>query len=251
MALLEGKVAIVTGIAKGGTGWAIATTFLHEGARLVVSDIARKTLEEAIEELGQIGPVVGSLADVGRRDDAQGTVRQAISQHGRLDILVNNAVFSTPGVGLEEIDDRSIERTLGASLFGTIHHMQAAFPHLRNHGGSIINFGSRAGIDGTAGLSIYAATKEGVRGLSRSAAREWGKFGIRVNVLCPAVLSPAARTYWESVPELDARHMQEIALGYRGDALQDIAPVALFLASDQARYVTGQTINVDGGQAML
>src|SRR5262249_14570252 len=101
------------------------------------------------------------------------------------------------------------------------------------------------------GFGIYAATKEAIRGLSRVAAREWGQYGIRVNVLCPAALSPIAVTYLAEHPEQAEMYRREIALGRFGDPEQDIGPAALFLASDDSRYVTGQTINVDGGQMML
>ena len=129
--------------------------------------------------------------------------------------------------------------------------MQYAFPHLRERGGSVINFGTRQGIYGEPGDGIYGANKEGVRALSRSAAREWGQFKIRVNVINPAALSPAAAKFFAENPARGQQYMDAIALGYFGDPEGDIAPVALFLASDDSRYVTGQTLNVDGGQVML
>jgi NAD(P)-dependent dehydrogenase (short-subunit alcohol dehydrogenase family) len=129
--------------------------------------------------------------------------------------------------------------------------MQASLPHLQIQGGSVINCGSREGIVGGAGFSIYAATKEGIRGLSRSAAREWGRHGIRVNVICPAALSPAAVAYLAAHPQEDEQCRAAMGLGRFGDPDADIGAIAVFLASDASRYVTGQTINADGGQAML
>ncbi len=129
--------------------------------------------------------------------------------------------------------------------------MQSAFPHLKERGGSIVNFGTRQGIYGEPGDGIYGANKEGVRALSRSAAREWGQFGIRVNVINPAGFSPAAAHFSEQNPERWQQYMDAISLRRFGDLDTDIAPVALFLASEDSRYVTGQTINADGGQIML
>jgi NAD(P)-dependent dehydrogenase (short-subunit alcohol dehydrogenase family) len=129
--------------------------------------------------------------------------------------------------------------------------MQAVFPHMKETGGSIINFGSREGVFGGVGFGIYAATKEAIRGLSRTAAREWGKHNIRVNVICPAALSPAAVTFLADHPKEAEYYKGQIALGYFGDPAADIGPVAVFLAGPESRYVTGQTVNADGGQMML
>jgi NAD(P)-dependent dehydrogenase (short-subunit alcohol dehydrogenase family) len=248
---LSGKVAVVTGIQKGGTGYGIAMAFLREGASVLVSDIKEEKIRESVAELEKLGPVVGCVADVMKREDADRTIRTAVEKFGQLDVLVNNAVLVTPGVELQDLDDAQIRRNLGSSLYGTIYHMQAAYPHLKRRGGSIINFGSRNGLEGAVGFSMYAAAKEGVRGLSRSVAREWGRHKIRVNVICPASLSPGAKSYFDANPEVLKRALEFIPLGYFGEGYKDIAPVAVFLASEDSHYVTGQTINVDGGQAML
>lgn len=242
---------MVTGAGLGGIGFGIARTFLAEGATVVISDIAEPKLAAALAALSKIGSVAGCLADVSQRADAERTVRTAVTEFGGLDILVNNAAVSTPGIPIQDLDDDAIRLNLGSSLYGTLYHMQAAFPHLREVGGSVINFGSRNGILGASGFGLYAAAKEGIRGLSRTAAREWGQYKIRVNVICPAALSPGARAYLEANPQEAAASLETVALGYFGDPEDDISPVALFLASDESRYVTGQTINADGGQVML
>lgn len=249
---LKGKVAVITGVGSGGTGYGMASAFLEAGAAVVVSEIDEAKLETSLETLHALGPVEGCVADVSIRADADRTIALAVSRFGGLDVLINNAAAMTPGLLLESMDDAIIARDLGSSLMGTIYHMQAALPHLRARGGgSIINFGSRNGVIGAAGFSMYAAAKEGVRGLSRAIAREWGVHKIRVNVICPATLSLGARTYLQSQPGGYERAVADYALGYIGDGHDDVAPVAIFLASDDSHYVTGQTIFVDGGHTML
>ena len=251
MSMLKGKVAIVTGGGQG-VGLGIAQAFASEGINITLTGRHLDKLDKAAEELRGRGVQVLTIeADATKRADAQRAVAATVKQLGRLDILVNNAQASVPGKLLEEIDDDIINLTLGSGLLGTLYHMQAALPHLKKQGGSVINFGSREGIVGGVGFSIYAATKEGIRGLSRSAAREWGRHGIRVNVICPAALSPAAVTYLAAHPKEDEQYRAAMALGRFGDPEADIGALAVFLASDASRYVTGQTINADGGQSML
>jgi NAD(P)-dependent dehydrogenase (short-subunit alcohol dehydrogenase family) len=197
------------------------------------------------------GRVATQIADAGKRYDAKRAIDTAISKFGRLDILVNNAQSSVHGVPLAQLSDEQIALTLGSGLLGTIYHMQAAYPYLKERGGSVINLGSREGIIGGRGFGIYAATKEGVRGFSRVAAREWGVDRIRVNVLCPAALSPAAADFLEKNPEKAKAYQASIALGYFGDPAADIGPIAVFLGGDDSHYLTGQTLNADGGQEML
>jgi NAD(P)-dependent dehydrogenase (short-subunit alcohol dehydrogenase family) len=156
-----------------------------------------------------------------------------------------------PGTSLVDITDEQIAMTLESGLHATIYFMQAAFPYLKINGGSVINFGSLEGVVGGKGFAIYAATKEAVRGLSRSAAREWGEHGIRVNIINPAALTPASITYLEAHPEEAKAYLKNLPLGRLGDPVRDIGPVAVFLASDDSHYITGQTLNADGGQLML
>lgn len=247
---LEGKVAVVTG-ASQGIGLAIVQAFVREGAAVVMSARRGDVLEAEAKKLADAGAqVLAVTADVASRDDASRTIAAAVERFGRLDVLVNNAQ-TTRQAGVEAITDESIALTFGSGLFGTLYHMQAAFPHLKQRGGSVINFGTRQGIYGEPGDGIYGANKEGVRALSRSAAREWGQFGIRINVINPAGLSPAAARFFEQNPERGQKYMDDISLRRFGDLDTDIAPVAVFLASEDSRYVTGQTINADGGQVML
>ncbi len=253
MSRLDGKVAVITGCSQG-IGFAMAEAFANAGASVVMSARRGDVIQQAAEKLGaKGGKVVGVQADVSKREDAKRTIAAAVEHFGRLDILVNNAHTATTSIGsrIEEITDEAIDTTIGSGLLGTLFHMQAAFPHLRERGGSVINFGTRQGIYGEPGDGIYGAGKEGIRALSRTAAREWGQFGIRVNVINPAALSPGAVKFFEENPVRGQQYMDAIALKRFGDPLEDIAPVAVFLASDDAQYLTGQTLNADGGQIML
>lgn len=251
--MLEDKVAIVTGGGQG-VGLGIATALAASGARVLITGRDLAKLEVAAGEIGAAVVVPDAVAvhsaDVRKREDAVATAKRAMELFGRIDILVNNAQISAPGKLLEDLDDATFDATLESGLYGTFYHMQAVLPYMREKGGSIINLGSREGVVGGIGFGCYAATKEAVRGISRVAAREWGRYGVRVNVINPAALSPAATTYLENNPDEAARYLKEIALGRFGDPLGDIGPIAVFLASDASHYVTGQTINVDGGQVM-
>jgi len=250
MVRLAGKVAVVTGGSQG-IGLALAQAYACEGAAVVISGRRSDVLEEARRMLEADGArVVAVQGDTARREDANRTIAAAAEHFGRIDILANNAQASRQG-NIEDITDEGIALTFGSGFNGTLFHMQAAFPFLKERGGSILNLGSRQGIYGEPGDGIYGANKEAIRALSRSAAREWGKFGIRVNVLCPAGLSPAAEKFLAADPERAQKYYKEISLGRFGRLKEDIAPVAVFLACDEGNYVTGQTINADGGQVML
>jgi NAD(P)-dependent dehydrogenase (short-subunit alcohol dehydrogenase family) len=247
---LVGKVAIVTGGSQG-IGLALARAYAREGAAVVISSRREDAIKDAALDLAASGArVIGVQADVAKRQDVQRTIAAAVENFGRIDILANNAQATTQAK-IEDITDEAIELTLGSGLLGTLYHMQAAFPYLRERGGSVLNFGTRQGIYGEPGDGIYGANKEGIRGLSRSAAREWGQFGIRVNVLNPAALSPSAEKSLNANPVRAQKYYDEISLRRFGRPDEDIAPIAVFLASDEGHYVTGQTINADGGQIML
>ncbi len=250
MGRLEGKVAVITGCSQG-IGLAMAKAFAREGAAVVMSARRGEVVKGNARELEDSGAkAIGVQADVAKREDANRTIATAVENFGRIDVLINNAQATTQAK-IEDITDEDIELTLGSGLLGTIYHMQAAFPYLRERGGTVINFGTRQGIYGEPGDGIYGAGKEGIRALSRSAAREWGQFGIRVNVINPAALSPSAEEFLNANPERAQKYYDDISLRRFGKADEDIAPIAVFLASDEGQYLTGQTLNADGGQIML
>jgi NAD(P)-dependent dehydrogenase (short-subunit alcohol dehydrogenase family) len=249
---LAEKVVIVTGGGQG-VGLGIARALATEGANLVLTGRTETKLTQAAEELIALGAQVLVVpGDTRNRADAVRTVELAVERFGRVDALINNAQSSNPGIPLESVTDDDWATTLESGLHGTLYFMQAVFPRMKSQGrGSIINFGSRTGIEGLKGFGAYAAAKEGIRGLSRVAAREWGAYGITVNVVCPAALTPAADAYLEANPQERTRYLSEIALGRFGDSQRDIGRVVAFLCMEDASYITGQTISVDGGQSML
>lgn len=248
---LDGKVVLITGAGQG-IGFAIGKACASAGARLAVTGRDAGKLERAAQQFTEMGADVLTLpGDAAKRTLAKENVEAVVRRFGQIDVLVNNAQASVPGVPLADIDDDMISLSIGSGLYGTLYHMQAAYPHMKGRGGSIINFGSRTGTAGEVGFGIYAATKEGIRGLSRVAAREWGPEAIRVNVICPAAMSESSKKFAVDFPEQNQYFMSIIPLRRLGDPEADIAPVVVFLASDEARYVTGQTINVEGGMTMF
>jgi NAD(P)-dependent dehydrogenase (short-subunit alcohol dehydrogenase family) len=235
---LAERVAIVTG-AGMGIGRGIARRYAREGARVVV----------ASQEFGV--PARFVHVDVGVRDEVQRMVDDTIDADGRLDILVNNAQGYTPLVPLEEKTDDMMAASLNSGLWATFWSMQAAFPHMRvQRFGRIINFCSLNGVTGAWFSVDYNATKEGIRGLTRSAAREWGQHNITVNAIAPGAASEGYRAWADRNPEQAKAAEATIPLRRVGDPEEDLGGVALFLASDDGAYITGHTLFADGGGHM-
>ena len=248
---LEDKVAIVTGAGQG-IGEAIARAYAREGAKVIITGRTMSKLEDVAGKIREAGGEVRPLeALAGNQADAERTVGEAISAWGRVDVLVNNAHTFTDYLPLE--DPKMAEHVridMESAFIGSLQLMQLCFPHMRDQGGgSIINMGSSYGIRCEPGFLAYAASKEAIRALTKTAAKEWGKHKIRVNTMLPAALSPKALWYLEESKTYDLE-LSKVALGYFGGP-DDIAPSAIFLASDESAYVTGQTLGVDGGSTML
>ena len=248
---LEGKVAIVTGAGQG-IGEAIAGAYAREGAKVVITGRTMSKLDEVAGKIrGEGGEVTPIEALAGNKEHAEKTVKDVLSAWGRVDVLVNNAHTFTDFLPLE--DPKMEEHCLidlQSAFLGSLQLMQLCFPHMRDQGaGSIINMGSSYGIRCEPGFLAYAAAKEAIRALTRTAAKEWGKHKIRVNTILPSALSPKAIWYLEESKTYDLE-LSKVALGQFGTS-DDIAPTAVFLASDESNYVTGQTIGVDGGSTMF
>ena len=245
---LKGRLALVTGAGQG-IGRGIALALAREGADVAVVELRSDTAASTARELEALG--VRSVAipcDVATRRACERAVSEAVSALAGIDVLVNNAGWSRSSVPLLDVDDEQIDRTLRVNTLATFWFMQACHPHLlARGGGSIINFGSGAGTAGLPGEGPYAAAKEAIRGLSRVAANEWGPQGIRVNVICPFANSPGMQQWSQMDPQGYEALVRRIPLRRVGDCEDDIGRTAVFLASDDSAYVTGQTLMVDGG----
>lgn len=174
----------------------------------------------------------------------------AVSRFGKLTGLVNNAHASTQK-SLMELTEEDWALSFGTGFNATLYFMKAAYPELVKFGGSIVNFGSGAGLRGMVLQASYAAAKEAIRGLSRVAANEWAKEKIRVNVICPMAHTEGLEQWKTNHPEEYKESAGQIPLNHFGDPEKDIAPVVAFLLSDDSRYMTGQTLMADGGSIML
>ncbi len=247
---LDGRVAIVTAGGQG-IGEATAVAYAREGARLVITGRTMSKLEAVADRVRAAGGEITCLElHAGNRMHAEQTVAHAVSTYGRLDVLVNCAQTYTDAMPVETILEENLRINFETGVIGSLQLMQAAFPHMVTAGrGSIINFGSSFGLRCEPGYLAYAANKEAIRALTRTAAREWGKHKIRVNTVLPAALTPKSRQYLEETGSYDSE-AAKVAFGYIGSP-DDVAPTMVFLASDDSHYVTGQTIGVDGGSTML
>jgi NAD(P)-dependent dehydrogenase (short-subunit alcohol dehydrogenase family) len=240
---LSGRVAVVTG-AGDGIGAAVARAYATEGARVVVAELSEENGRAVADEID--GLFVRT--DVGKRDQVEAMVRAAVDAWGSVDILVNNAWGAANVSRVESKTDAEIDSALAVGFRGPLWAMQAAFPHMKQRGwGRVINMCSLNGVNAHVGTLEYNAAKEALRTLTRTAAREWAPTGVVVNALCPGAKSAAFRRVMGDHPELEQMADRGNPMGRIGDPLADIAPVAVFLASDDCRYLTGNTLFVDGG----
>jgi NAD(P)-dependent dehydrogenase (short-subunit alcohol dehydrogenase family) len=252
---LEGKVAIITGAASG-IGLAMATAFAAEGARLVVTDWHAERLGETVRMIqASGGAVVSAQGNIADQATAEGLIDLALSAHGRLDVLCNNAGVMDYMQGIGELSDDVWRRVMSINLDGPMFATRRAVRHMLQHdGGSIINTASTAAIHGGAAGVAYTASKHALVGLTRNTAWMYATRGIRCNAICPG----ATKTHIsESMPadRLDpsgaARAQAFAALTPAYLEPSDIAGLALFLASDDSRHINGTIIPADGGWAAV
>lgn len=245
MGKLDHKIAIVTGAGQG-IGKGIATKLAAEGATVVVTDINGETAQTTAAELGGTGIV----ADVTSLDSVRAMVEQTIAEHGRIDVLVNNAGWDLSGPFLES-DPAYWDKIMQINLFGVLNTSYTVMPHMAQAGsGSVVNISSDAGRVGSSGEAVYSAAKGGILAFTKTMARETARNGLRVNAVCPG---PTDTALFASIggdnPKLREALTRAIPMRRLGQP-EDLANAVSFLASDEAGFITGQTLSVSGGLTM-
>jgi NAD(P)-dependent dehydrogenase (short-subunit alcohol dehydrogenase family) len=246
---LVDRVVVITGATRG-IGRGLARHIGRLGARVVITGRTQKRVADAAAELGDLGiDHLARAVDVADREAMLALGAETMETWGRIDGLVANAQSFRPVTPLEEVTTSDMDLLFDTGPKGTLWSMQAVVPHMKTSGwGRIVTMGTSMGLTGAAGYGPYAASNEAIRSLTRTAANEWGRDGITVNCILPA--SAAHRLDPASSPERTAAFAamyDNHPIGRDGDPELDIAPVVAFLLSDASRYVTGQTIGVDGG----
>jgi 2-hydroxycyclohexanecarboxyl-CoA dehydrogenase len=237
------RVIIVTGSGQG-VGRGMAHHLAKAGASVVVADYQAEKMHRTRDELTGLGaPTLGVEVDIREREQIDAMVAKTVERFGKVDAIINNAQTFRANAPMAEVSADDVDVFYRSGVLGTLWAMQAVYPHMKTAGwGRIVNFGSSMGRVGGAGFGAYNASKEAIRGLTRTAAKEWAADGIIVNAIAPAAAPPRAHG-----SEHYEEFMRVCPMGRNGDPETDIGPVALFLCSDACRYLTGQTFMCDGG----
>ena len=252
MGRLQGRVAIVTGAGQG-VGLGIARALASEGAKVVCANRSADKGEAVAAGIAKDFAAQGAQAiyrqtDVSERESVLGLVEETVSTFGSVDILVNNATPTGGTARFEYMTDEAMQDYMSVNYYASFWAMQAAFPHMKARDwGRIITLCSLNGINAHRYTVMYNGSKEAARSLTRTAAVEWGRYGITANVLCPFASTPSWQGFERFDPEAARAIVEGNPIQYAGDSEKDIGPVAVFLASDESRYVTGNTIHADGG----
>jgi NAD(P)-dependent dehydrogenase (short-subunit alcohol dehydrogenase family) len=257
MCEFEGKTALVTGAGQG-MGKAVAVKLFTGGANIIVSDINRSAIEAVVRELEEIasvsrgacGRVVAVAVDVRRPDEVNAFVQTAVDTFGTADILINNAGVLRP-TAVEDITEDEWDLLMDVNAKGVFLCMQAVLPHMRkNNYGRIVNMSSSAGRStSTLGGIHYTASKAAVLGLTRHCAREYGAHGITANAVCPGLID-TEMVQKEVSPERLQRYLGSFPI-HRLGTPEEVADMVVFLASDRAAYITGATVDINGGDLMM
>ena len=264
MGFFKGKTVIITGAGRavlsdgrcGSIGYGIATAYAKEGANLVITGRNVKKLEDAKAELeGKYGvKVLIMQADIHAGADniaiAQSVADEAVKAFGGIQVLINNAQASASGVTIADHTMEQFDLAMYSGLYSAFCYMKACYPYLKASKGSVINFASGAGLFGNYGQSSYAAAKEGIRGLSRVAATEWGADGINVNVVCPLAWTAQLEQFQNAYPDAFKANVKMPPMGHYGDSETEIGRVCVQLASPDFKYMSGETITLEGGMGL-
>lgn len=246
---LKDKVAIITGGA-GGIGSGMARAMAKEGAKVAIVDVDEQKGAEGEVDLKKISDALFMKVDISKPENAEVIRDKVLEAFGSIDVLVNNA-HASKQAPLVETTQEMLDLSFNTGFYPTFYLMQACYEELKKTQGAVINFASGAGLEGQVNQSSYAAAKEAIRGLSRTAANEWAKDGIRINMISPIALTEGVKQWRESFPDQYEQMVDKIPLGRLGDPEQDIGRIAVFLASEDSRYMTGQTLMGDGGVIKL
>lgn len=264
MGYLKGKTAIITGAGRsvlsdgrcGSIGYGIATAYAKKGANLVITGRNVAKLQDAKEELERLYGIKVLIvqADVSAGVDNEAivanVVEKAIAEFGRIDVLINNAQASASGVPLAEHTTEQFNLAMYSGLYATFYYMKACYPYLKETKGTVINFASGAGLFGNFGQCSYAAAKEGMRGLSRVAATEWAKDEINVNVICPLAWTAQLENFEKTYPDAFKANVKMPPAGHYGDPETEIGSVCVHLAAPDMKYLTGETLTLEGGMGL-
>ena len=246
--MLKGRTAVITGSGRG-IGKAIALKLAANGANIVINDIPSSDYaDETCEEIKALGvDAIVVKGDVRKKDDVEALISAAIEKFGKIDIFVNNAGITRDGLMIR-MNEEDWDLVMDINLKGSFNCIKAvASPMMKQRSGSIINIASIVGVMGNAGQANYVASKAGLIGLTKTTAKEFASRGIRCNAVAPGFIRSAMTDVLTD--EVKQQYFNAIPLGKFGET-DNIADVVVFLASDMSQYVTGQTINVDGGLVM-
>ncbi|WP_050616106.1 SDR family NAD(P)-dependent oxidoreductase [Bacillus testis] len=243
---LANKIALITG-GSSGIGRGICHAFAKEGASIAFVGLNEEKGRKTEQELLDLGCDAFFIrSDLTDRKEVVSIIPKVIGRYGKLDVLVNNA-HASKNVPIEETTEDIMDLSLNTGIWATFLLMKNALPYLKETKGKVVNFASGAGMEGLGNQASYAASKEAIRALSRVASNEWGKYGINVNVVCPLADSPGVQEWQDKHPHSYQKMVDLIPMRRLGDSEKDIGKSVVFLASDDASYITGHTLMVDGG----